>query len=449
MTRDTTPVDRRDFIKTTSVAGLGVMAASTSAGPLFAMTGSPAAKVNTAVIGLNGRGTVLAQNLARMESAELSYICDVDSIVLARCAASVERANPAATRPKAVADVRRVLDDQSVNAVVIATPDHWHAPMAILAVAAGKHVYLEKPSGHNPREDELVVAAAAKHRRFVQLGVQRRSGPRFFEVLQQIRDGAIGTPYLARTWYANTRVGIGTGAVVPVPANLDYELWQGPAPRTPYRNNVIHYNWHWFTNWGTGEICNNGTHEIDVARWMLGVDYPVSVASTGGRFHFKDDWQFPDTQEATFEFAGDKMIIWHGQSCNGTQMYGRSRGTMVLGSAGSALIDQDGYVIHDLKNKVVRQSIGSQTGDALNTSGDDALTKLHMQNWLDAVATGVKLNAPIEDGAKTGMLCHLGTVAQQTGRKLKTDPTNGHIIGDAAAMKLWGREYAAGWTPAV
>ena len=448
MTRDTSSVDRRDFIKTTSVAGIGLLAGSTRAAPLFAPANSPAEKVTIAVIGLNGRGMVHAQNLAsKTPAADLAYVCDVDSTVLAKCLSNI--AKTGAKAPKGVGDFRKILDDKSVDAIVIATPDHWHAPMTILAVNAGKHVYVEKPSGHDPREDELIVEAAQKHQRHVQLGAQRRSGPRFFDAIAQLKAGIIGSPYLARTWYANTRTGIGKGKSVAVPANLDYELWQGPAPRTPYTDNIIHYNWHWFTQWGTGEICNNGTHEIDVARWLLGVDYPTSVTSTGSRFHFKDDWQFPDTQEATWEFEGGKMIVWHGQSCNGCQMWGRSRGTTVLGTGGSIVIDQDGYVFYDLKNKIIKQSVASQAGDALNTSGDDALTQLHMENFLDAVRTGAKLNLPIEDGAKTGMLCHLGTIAHQTGRKLHVDPKNGHIVGDDEAMKKWGREYAAGWKPSV
>ena len=333
-----------------------------------------------------------------------------------------------------------MLDDKSVDAISIATPDHWHAPMALLAMKAGKHVYLEKPSGHNPHEDELLIAASKKYKTHVQLGTQRRSGPRFFEAIEAIKDGAIGTPYLARAWYANTRDDHRQGTRrPPVPSNLDYELWQGPAPRTPYRDNIIHYNWHWFTRWGTGEICNNGTHEIDVARWLLGVDYPTTVSSTGKRHHFADDWEFPDTQEATFEFEGNKSIVWHGQSCNGLPMYGRSRGTVILGTAGSMVIDQDGYVIADLKNKTVTQSTVAQAGDALNTVGDDALTLLHMQNFLDAIRTGAKLNAPIADGAKTGMLCHLGTIAHQTGRILHTDPKTGDILGDPRRRSC-GRE---------
>jgi predicted dehydrogenase len=439
-------IDRRDFVKTSAAAGLGLLAGATGPGPLFAMPGSPAERVRIAVVGVNGRGVVHAQNFSSLPNSEVAYICDVDTNVIAK-AMTATRSQAAA--PKIISDFRRALDDTSVDAISIAAPDHWHAPMTLLAMKAGKHVYLEKPSGHDPREDELLIAASAKYKTHVQLGTQRRSGPRFFEAIQAIKDGAIGTPYLARAWYANTRTSIGKGKVASVPSNLDYELWQGPAPRTPYRDNVVHYNWHWFTRWGTGEICNNGTHEIDVARWLLGVDYPTTVYSTGKRHHFADDWEFPDTQEAVFEFDGGKSIVWHGQSCNGLPMYGRPRGTTILGTAGSIVIDQDGYVITDLKNKTVKESVVAQQGDALNTVGDDALTRLHMQNFLDAIRSGARLNAPIADGAKTGMLCHLGTIAHQAGRKLRTDPKTGRILDDAPAMALWSRTYAPGWAPSV
>ncbi|MFN2570992.1 MAG: Gfo/Idh/MocA family protein [Gemmatimonadales bacterium] len=421
---------------------------SRGAGPLLAFDGWPSEKMVVAVMGLNGRGMVHANAFARGPNTTLAYLCDVDSNVLSKALAEVTKLQ--SPPPKTVTDFRRILDDQSVDAIAIATPDHWHTPATILALDAGKHVYVEKPSGHDPREDELIVAAARKHPRLrVQLGTQARSGPHFIEVHDAVRGGAIGTPYLARAWYANNRTGIGKGKLVPVPPNLDYELWQGPAPRTPYRDNVIHYNWHWFTNWGTGEICNNGTHEIDVGRWILGVDYPTSVASTGGRFHYPDDWQFPDTQEATFVFDGDKSIIWQGQSCNGLELYQRSRGTAVLGTNGSVVVDRDGYVFYDLKNKIVKQLAAAPKGDALNTVGDDWLTQLHQDNFTNAVRTGSKLSAPIEDGAKTGTLCHLGTIAQQVGRRLTTDPRNGHILNDEAAARRWSREYDPRWKPVV
>ena len=442
------PLDRRDFLKQASVVGIGALAASRGIGPLFAFHGSPGEKLRVAVMGLNGRGMVHVKGFATNPYTAVSYLCDVDSKVLAKAAA--ESAKWQSPPPKTVTDFRRVLEDKSVDVLAIAAPDHWHAAATILALDAGKHVYVEKPSGHDPHEDELIVAAARKHPRLkVQLGTQARSGPHFMEALQLVRDGQIGTPYLARAWYANTRTGIGKGKVVPVPPNLDYELWQGPAPRTPYRDNVIHYNWHWFTNWGTGEICNNGTHEIDVGRWFLGVDYPTSVVSTGGRFHYADDWQFPDTQEATFVFDGAKSIIWQGQSCNGLDLYERSRGTTVLGTNGSVVVDRDGYVVYDLKNKVLKKVDAAPKGDSLNTVGDDWLSQLHIDNFVNAVRTGAKLSAPIEDGAKTGILCHLGTISQQVGRKLTIDPKTGRILNDAEASRLWSREYDPRWKPVV
>jgi predicted dehydrogenase len=440
-------VDRRDFIKTSAAAGLGVAIGANRPGPLFAFGGSPNEKVRVAVIGVNGRGVVHAQNFAKLAHSEVAYICDVDSNVIGKAVKAAGASQTAAI--KVIGDFRRALDDKTVDAISIAAPDHWHAPMALLAMKAGKHVYLEKPSGHDPHEDELLMEAVKKYRVNVQLGAQRRSGPRFFEALQAVKDGVIGKPYQARTWYANTRTGIGKGKVVPVPPNLDFELWQGPAPRSEYRDNIVHYNWHWFTRWGTGEICNNGTHEVDVARWFLGVDYPTSVYSNGSRNHFDDDWQFPDTQEAIWDFEGGKTIVWQGQSCNGLPTMGRGRGTSILGTGGNLVIDQDGWVITDLKNRKVKESVAETKGDALNTTGDDALTELHMANFLDAIRTGAKLNLPIEDGAKTGMLCHLGTIAQQTGRKLTIDPRTGRIVGDPEAAKLWSREYAAEWTPSA
>jgi len=440
-------IDRRDFVKQTAVTGLGVLASRNLAG-LTRKTNSPNETVRVAVIGVNGRGVVHARNFSTLPNSEVAYICDVDANVVAK---GLKAAKGQTRTPKTERDFRRILDDKSVDAISVATPDHWHAPMTLLALHAGKHVYLEKPSGHDPREDELLMEAARKYDRQVQLGTQARSGPRFIEALDRIKAGEIGTPYLARAWYANTRGSIGRGKPAPVPSNLDYELWQGPAPRTPYRDNVIHYNWHWFTRWGTGEICNNGTHEIDVARWFLGVDYPTSVSSVGHRFHAQDDWEFPDTQDATYEFGADggKIIVWQGQSCNGLKVYDRDRGTMILGTGGSVIVDRDGFVQLDLKGKVVRQSMASQATDGVNTLSDDPLTELHTRNFLDAVRTGAKLTAPIADGAKTGLLCHLGTIAHQTGRRLTIDPKSGHIVGDREAAAKWARSYEPGWAPVV
>jgi len=435
---------RRQFVKTVSATGLGLAAARS---PLHGLGRSLSETVVVAVMGLNGRGTVLARVFAKTPNAAVACVCDVDAQVLTKGVSAVGEAQGKA--PKGLVDFRRALEDKAIDALVIAAPDHWHAPATILALSAGKHVYVEKPCGHDPREGELLVDAQRKAKRVVQMGTQRRSSPRAQEAVQAIREGVIGRPYLARAWYANRRRSIGRGKTAPVPPGLDYELWQGPAPRTPYRDNVIHYNWHWFRRWGTGEICNNGTHEIDVARWALGVDYPVRVTSVGGRYHFEDDWEFTDTQEAGFEFEGQRAIVWQGLSCNPFPTQNRGRGTIVYGTTGTVVMDQDGYTVYDPENKVVKESIAPAVADPLAPSGDDQLTALHVANFVAAIRTGAAVTQPIDEGAKSVLLCHLGNIAQWTGRALRTDPRSGRVLGDEQAMSFWQREYAPGWAPVV
>ncbi len=447
MNDDAGNVDRRDFLLRAGATGLGLAIANGLPASAAPVRRSANEKVVVAVLGLNGRGVVHAHNFAALPNSEVAYLCDVDSTVLGKVADGMSKRQERACR--SIVDFRRALDDPSVDVVSIATPDHWHAPMAILAMKAGKHVYLEKPCGHNPREGEILVAAAKKYGKHVQQGSQQRSSPRTIDALRMIREGVIGTPYLVRAWYANSRTGIGKGKSAPVPSNLDYELWQGPADRTPFRDNVVHYNWHWFKRWGTGEICNNGTHEIDIARLALGVDYPTSVTSIGGRYHYQDDWEFPDTQEVSFEFAGGKQIIWQGNSCNGLRTFERGRGTAIYGTGGAIVLDRDGWVQYDLRHRIVKQDIEAKKGDGLELTGDDAATSVHMQNLLGAIRTGEPLRAPIDDAAKSVLLCHLGNIAHYTGRKLITSPRDGLIVGDTGAMKHWSRTYAPGWAPSV
>ena len=438
-------IDRREFLRDSSLAGLGLAVARPFPSPALSFGGLLSQKVIVAVMGLNGRGLVLARNFMRSKNTDVAYLCDVDATVLARAKGELQQDAPKS--PNALGDFRRALDDRNVDAIVIAVPDHWLAPAAILALKAGKHVYVEKPASHNPREVELLVGAQRTYARQVQIGNQQRSARRTIEAIQAIRDGLIGRPYLGRAWYANTRRGIGRGKPVPVPSNLDFELWQGPAPRTPYRDNVVHYNWHWFRRWGTGEICNNGTHEIDVARWALGVEYPTRVSSAGGRYHFDDDWEFPDTQEVVFEFDGGKTIVWQGQSCNGTQTLGRGRGTQILGTDGSIVLDRGGYVHYDVKGAVVREVREPEIADGLDFAGNDAHTTAHIENFATAVRTGEGLRSPVADVGKSVLLCHLGNIAQYTGRKLRTQGGSGRIVEDQDAMTYWQRDYAPGWAP--
>src|SRR6185369_9533563 len=319
-------VTRREFLDTLAIGAAGL--AFTSTAKSYAQILGSNDRLNFAVIGLNGRAYAhLASIKANRSAARVSHVCDVDSTILGKFAAAAQK--EMGEVPAAEKDFRKLLERKDVDAITIATPDHWHAPMAIAAVEAAKHVYLEKPCSHNPAEGEMLVQAIAKYRKVVQMGTQQRSSPHTIEVIQKIHEGLIGKPYFAKCWYSNARKSIGTGKEIPAPPQLDWDLWQGPAPRRPYRDNLHPYNWHFFRIYGTGETLNNGTHEVDVCRWALGLDYPKRVTASGGRYHFKDDWQFYDTLVTNFEYD-DAMITWEGKSCEGMKYYGRDRGSTIM-----------------------------------------------------------------------------------------------------------------------
>ena len=271
-------------------------------------------RLNFAVIGLNGRGYAHLSSLkANRNSARISHVCDVDSNILRKFADTVRQEIGEA--PATEQDFRKILEQKDVDAITIATPDHWHTPIAIAGLQAGKHVYVEKPCSHNPAEGEMLLKAQQKYGKLVQMGTQQRSSPHTIEIVKKFRKGLLADR-ISRKPGTEPRKSIGTGKEVPVPPQLDWDLWQGPVPRRPYKDNVHPYNWHWFRIYGTGETLNNGTHEVDVCRWALGAEYPKRVTSSGGRYQFHDDWQFYDTLVTSFEYD-DKMISWEGKSCQG------------------------------------------------------------------------------------------------------------------------------------
>ena len=441
---------RRIFIsnavKGTAALSIGSMLPSFSAASYSRIIGAND-RLNVCVMGVNSRGLALAKGFAAQKNAQVIAISDVDSRVAEKCIAEVEKI--ASNRAAAVPDFRKALEQKDVDILAIAAPDHWHAPAAILAAKAGKHVYVEKPCSHNPNEGEMLVKAAGKYKSLIQMGNQRRSWPNVIEAVNQLHAGVIGRPYFAKTWYTNNRTSIGIGKEVAVPSWLDYELWQGPAPRQQYKDNIIHYNWHWFWNWGTGEALNNGVHMIDLARWGMNAEFPIRVTSAGGRYRYKDDWQTPDTQVITLEFNNNTSVSWEGRSCNGRNVEGTSVGCVFYGDTGSMFVDGNGYTIYDLDNKEVKK-VTDASVDARNlASPADHLDAVHIQNLLSAITKGARLHSHIAEGHKSTLLCQLGNIALRSGNALKTDPVNGHIIGDNLAQQYWSRKYEAGWEPTV
>jgi len=430
-------ISRRNFLKQSSVfaAGLATLGSVVS----LRAAKSPNDKVVVAIIGCNARGMAHIAGYLPLPNAEIGYICDVDSRAVEKGIAAVARKQQ--RKPQGVKDFRSILDNKDVDAVSIATPDHWHAPATILACAAGKHVYVEKPGSHNLHESELMVAAARKYKRVVQMGNQRRSWPWVIESIDALHAGEIGNVYFARGWYTNHRTSIGHGKPAPVPACLDYSLWQGPAPERPFQDNVIHYNWHWFWNWGTGELGNNGVHALDLARWGLQVELPRRVTCGGNRYFYQDDWETPDTMMATFDF-GDKGITWEGQSCAPRGFEGASFGVSFYGEKGCMAVAGSNCTIYDLNNKVVREIKAQQEGLF-------DFDTIHFANFLDGIREGKELRSEIEEGQKSTVLCHLGNIAWRTGHTINFDPKERKIVGDKEAIALVSRTYRKGWEPKV
>ena len=415
---------RRHFLQAATLASLGPTIASGQDQDHE----PPLMPIRVGVMGLS-RGMAHVNAYQKIPGVEIAYLCDVDSRHLEAAVAEVSKKQP--KKPQAVTDFRRILEDPTIDAISIATPNFWHAPATILACQAGKHVYVEKPGSHNPHEATRMVEVAKEHGRLVQMGNQRRSLASFKQGISKLRAGMIGKVTYARCWYDRDRGSIGKGAEVPVPEWLDYDLWQGPAPAHPYKDNLLHYNWHWHWHWGNGELGNNGVHALDIARWGLGVDLPLKVSYTGGRYHFDDDQETPDTGDAVFDF-GHCGASWHGSSCHPRKsekhpfvaFYGDG-GTLAFGSSGYEVMDSKGQVIE--------------------TIAPDFSDLPHFQNFVDALRGGTALNAPIADAQQSTMLCHLGNIAYRQGNTLVRPPGQSwdEVVG--AHSPWWKREYRQGW----
>ncbi|MCF8259823.1 MAG: Gfo/Idh/MocA family oxidoreductase [Melioribacteraceae bacterium] len=438
---------RRDFIKSTAIVstGLAMGAGSLSAKNYSRIMGAND-RVNFGVIGLHGRGSAHIDAIATCSNAAVSSICDVDRRELDKSKLKVEK--KFGKSPKLEKDIRILLEDKDVDAITIATPEHWHTPMTLMGLQAGKHVYLEKPCSHNPAEGIMLINAQANSKFLIQMGNQQRSSVHTIEAMKKIKEGVLGEVYSGKAWYSNNRKAIGIGKVVPVPEYLDWELWQGPAPRVAYKDIYHPYNWHWFWHWGTGETLNNGTHEVDLCLWALGMEYPKKVTASGGRYHFKDDWEFYDTLSTSYEYD-NKMITWEGRSCNSLPHYGRGRGASIHGTEGSMIIDRDGYEIYNKNSERIFDYKKSEFEESMGTVGGGEMTDKHFNNFVNAIRIGEKLNSPINEGNKSVTMLQLSNIAWKVGRTLNLDTSTGRIQNDKEADKMWQREYEPGWEPKI
>lgn len=419
-------MNRRSLLQKSSVLGLSAAFSS-----ITQLRSADAAgkKLKVAVVAL-GRGMAHVQALLKLPDVEIAYLAEADPVRLERGLKVV--ADAQAVSCTGVKDFRKILEDKSVDAVFIATPNFWHTPMAILAMQAGKHVYVEKPGSQNPGEAEALVAAMKKYNRLVQMGNQRRTWMK--EAIEALHGGAVGEVRFGRGFYYNSRKAVGQLAL-PASPDLDWNMWQGPVPDDAKHDikKYAHYDWHWLWHWGNGELGNNGIHTMDILRWGLKADYPVKVTYNGGRYFYDDEQETPDTGTAVFDF-GKSGFEWVQSSCHPRAAEKPLAEVVFYGDNGTMGIGRDSWTIYDPKGKAISTEKAAGGGDPA-----------HMGNFLDAIRGTAKLNSPIDEGQKSTMLCHLGNIAYRTNTVVRCDPKTGKMIDNPEGEKLWSREYRPGW----
>lgn len=423
------PSTRRDFLKQAgAVAAAGAVVTSVGrqsrAQDAAAKPAGANERLVVGVIGPGGQGRNVMKTMLGTGQATIAWLCDVDQHRLDAAAEFVDELG--APRPRLEHDLRRVLDDKSVDAVLIATPDHWHAPATILACDAGKHVYVEKPASHNLREGRLMVEAARRNKRIVQLGTQSRSTEHVQSAMQLIREGAIGEVLACKAWNSQFRTDIGRQHPSEPPKELDYDTWLGPAPYAPYQSNKLHGIWRWWHDYGTGDIGNDGIHDIDVARWGLGVEtHPNRVAYTGGKLFLLDsDQEWPDTYYVSYEYdlggGKKKQLVFEQRTWSPYFQEGTDNGCAFYGTRGMIVGGR----------KVGWRVIGAGNIDKEKVSGEGSQLDRHCQNFFDCIKTGQAPNAEIAIGHLSSSLSHLGNIASRLGRGFEFDPKSEKIVSD-------------------
>ena len=438
---------RRTFIAKSSAAVAG-LALSQSALSYQRIMGSND-RINVGILGLGRRWQGYLSAIERSDNnVSLGYVCDPMQSQLDNAGGVLNKRKIKKTSFEK--DCRKVFEDQSIDAVLIATPDHWHAPGTLMASAQGKHVYVEKPCSHNPREGELMIAAQKKYGNVIQMGNQQRSAPESIDIISRIHNGEIGEAYLAVAYYSNGRGEVPNQKKEAPPEGLDWDLWQGPAVRRLYTHNTWDYNWHWYGwDYGTAETGNNATHELDVARWALQVEFPNQVNVDADKMHFKNDgWTMYDSMDATFKFDGGKTIKWDGKSRNGMSTYGGGRGTLIYGTEGSVYVDRGGYKLFDRGGKLKEEVIANNNEGGVQLGGGGDMTTRHVSNFFNTIRGTENSRSPINEGHISTMLGHLANISYRIGESFECDNKTG-MIYNRKGMELWSREYEPGWELSV
>ena len=412
-------------------------AAAGGAASLVQTSGRAAAAdaLAVALIGCGKQGLGVARALAAVPGVTIAAVCDPDEARLAK-------ARDDLAAPQGVADLRRILDDPAIDAVVVATPDHWHAPASILACAAGKHVYVEKPCSHNFHEAMLLLDAARRSGVVVQHGTQSRSNPLIAGAVAHLRAGIVGDLLVAKAWNVQRRESIGHGHPASVPAGVDYDLWVGPAPFVPFQENRFHYHWRWWHAFGCGDVGNDGTHELDYARWGLGADgFPERIAGLGGKYHFDDDQEFPDTAAIVYEYPADgesthrRQLIFEMRLWSGTYPHNCDSGVEFHGTDGMLFVSKRGKLeVLDDRNR--RREIAPLAEPVVSGS--------HQADFVAAIREGRRPRADVEEAVRSVALVHLGNIAVRLGRAVRFDTATHHVEGDPEADALLRREYRPG-----
>jgi predicted dehydrogenase len=401
---------------------------------------SPNETVRVAVVGCGGRGSSHVNAWSGMKNVEVVALSDIDEAHIGNKMKGLE--SKGLRKPTVYTDFRQLLENKEIDVVSIATPNHWHALQTIWACQAGKDVYVEKPCSHNVFESQQIVAAARKYNRIVQQGSQSRSSPALREGVERMRNGEFGEIYMARGLCYKWRDTIGRTPEEPVPPGVDYDLWLGPAPKRPFTKNRFHYNWHWFWDTGNGDLGNQGIHEVDKARWGLGVTHPTKVTAIGGKFMFDDDQETPNTISAAYEFdvnGKKKMMTFEVRHWISPHEAGIQEGKPG-NTIGNQFYGSNGYMVFDNYNKYY-SFLGKE-----QKPGPTAIERdQHWTNFMDAVRSRKRedLTAEIEEGALSCNLVHLANISYRLGRTLHWDATKMAVINDDEANRMLTRAYRA------